>query len=70
MRALVPARQKDYHATAYRLALGMAFVDHEAAEAEDALHKVLADALGLSRELRAALSRQVTLGGGKARLGK
>jgi uncharacterized tellurite resistance protein B-like protein len=68
VRELVPALAKDLHAAAYRLALGMAFVDHEASEEEDALHKVLGDALGISREMRAALSRQVALGGGKARV--
>lgn len=67
--ALVPSLDKDLHAVAYRLALGVAFVDHEPSEAEDALHKVLGDALGLTPEMRAALSRQVALGGGKARLG-
>jgi uncharacterized tellurite resistance protein B-like protein len=66
VRALVPLLEKDLHAVAYRLALGVAFVDHEASEAEDALHKVLGDALGLTPDLRAALSRQVALGGGKA----
>jgi hypothetical protein len=66
VRALAAALPKDLHAVAYRLALGLAFVDHEASEAEDRLHKVLGDALDLTPELRAALSRQVTLGGGKA----
>lgn len=69
VRALVPTLEKDLHTVAYRLALGVAFVDHEASEEEDALHKLLGDALGLTREMRAALSRQVALGGGKARLG-
>ena len=67
VRELVPALEKDLHAAAYRLALGVAFVDHDASEQEDALHKVLGDALGLTPEIRAALSRQVSLGGGKAR---
>jgi hypothetical protein len=66
--ALVPLLDKGLHAAAYRLALGFAFVDHEASVEEDALHKVLGDALGLTPEMRAALSRQVALGGGKARL--
>ena len=66
VRELVPALEKDLHAAAYRLALGVAFVDHDASEQEDALHKVLGDALGLTPEIRAALSRQVSLGGGKA----
>jgi uncharacterized tellurite resistance protein B-like protein len=70
VRELVPMLDKDLHAVAYRLALGVAFVDHEPSEAEDALHKVLGDALDLAPELRAALSRQVALGGGKARLGE
>jgi len=69
VRDLVPTLDKDLHAVAYRLALGVAFADHEASIEEDALHKVLGDALGLTREIRAALSRQVALGGGKARLG-
>ena len=67
VRELVPSLEKDLHAAAYRLALGVAFVDHDASEQEDALHKVLGDALGLTPEIRAALSRQVSLGGGKAR---
>jgi uncharacterized tellurite resistance protein B-like protein len=67
VRALVPQLEKDLYAVAYRLALGVAFVDHEASEEEDALHKVLGDALGITPEMRAALSRQVALGGGKAR---
>lgn len=66
VRALVPTLDKSLHAVAYRLALGVAFVDHEASVEEDALHKVLGDALGLNPELRASLSRQVALGGGKA----
>ena len=66
VRELVPSLEKDLHAAAYRLALGVAFVDHDASEQEDALHKVLGDALGLTPEIRAALSRQVSLGGGKA----
>lgn len=69
VRELVPMLDKDLHAAAYRLALGVAFVDHEASEEEDGLHKILGDALGLTTEMRAALSRQVALGGGKARLG-
>ena len=56
VRELVPALEKDLHAAAYRLALGVAFVDHDASEQEDALHKVLGDALGLTPEIRAALS--------------
>lgn len=67
VRELATTLEKDLHAVAYRLALGVAFVDHEASVEEDALHKVLGDAVGLSQELRAALSRQVALGGGKAR---
>ena len=67
VKALAGQLPKDLHAVAYRLALGLAFVDHEAAEEEDRLHKVLGDALGLTPEIRAALSRQVALGGGKAR---
>jgi uncharacterized tellurite resistance protein B-like protein len=67
VRELVPALDKELHAAAYRLALGVAFVDHEPSVEEDALHKVLGDALGLTPEMRAALARQVALGGGKAR---
>lgn len=68
VKALAAMLPKDLHAVAYRLALGLAFVDHEASEAEDRLHKALGDALDLTPELRAALSRQVELGGGKARM--
>jgi len=67
VKALAASLPKDLHAVAYRLALGLAFVDHEPSEAEDRLHKTLGDALDLTPELRAALSRQVELGGGKAR---
>lgn len=67
VKTLASLLPKDLHAVAYRLALGLAFVDHEASVEEDKLHKVLADALGLKPEIRAALSRQVALGGGKAR---
>lgn len=68
VKTLAGMLPKDLHAVAYRLALGLAFVDHEASEAEDRLHKALGDALDLTPKLRAALSRQVELGGGKARM--
>jgi len=66
VKTLASELPNDLHALAYRLALGLAFVDHEAAAEEDRLHKVLGDALGLKTEIRAALSRQVAFGGGKA----
>lgn len=66
VKTLAGELPKELHAVAYRLALGLAFVDHDAAVEEDRLHKVLGDALGLEPEIRASLSRQVTLSGGKA----
>ncbi len=43
------------------------FVDHDPSKEEDRLHRVLGDALTLKHEMRAALARQVTLGGSRAR---
>jgi uncharacterized tellurite resistance protein B-like protein len=51
---------------AYKVSLGLAFVDHDPSVAEDRLHAVLAEVLGISRERREALSREVSLSGGKA----
>ena len=67
VQELAPQLPRDLHTVIYRLALGLAFVDHDPSEAEDRLHKVLGDALELTPEMRAALARQVDLGGSKAR---
>lgn len=67
-RELAAQLPTELHGVAYRLALGVAVVDHEPTDEEDRLQKVLGEALGLTTEIRAALSRQVALGGGKARM--
>ena len=66
VKLLAPTLPRELHAVVYRLALGLAFVDQDPSEAEDRLHKVLGDVLDLTPEIRAALSRQVTLDGSKA----
>lgn len=66
VKLLAPKLPRELHTVVYRLALGLAFVDQDPSEAEDRLHKVLGDALELTSEMRAALSRQVTLDGSKA----
>jgi hypothetical protein len=68
MKEVAAALPKDLHAVAYRLAIGLAVVDHEPSEEEDRLHKALGDALGLSDDMRAALSRQVGLDGSRVRM--
>lgn len=57
----------DMRAVAYRLALGIAFVDCDPSPEEDRLHKLLGEKLGLSTDRRAAIARQVTIDGGRAR---
>lgn len=66
VRTLAPTLPEDLHELAYKLALGMAFVDWDPSDEEDRLHGVLGDALGLAPGKRAAISREVGLGGGKA----
>lgn len=70
VNALAPKLPRELHAVIYRLALGLAFVDHDPSEEEDRLHKALGDALALTPEIRAALARQVALDGSKARTSK
>jgi len=67
VQVLAPQLPRELHAVAYRLALGLAFVDHDPTDEEDRLHKVLGDALALGHEMRAALARQVALGGSRVR---
>jgi hypothetical protein len=66
VRILAPTLPEGLHDLAYKLALGMAFVDHDPSTEEDWLHGVLGDALGIAPGRRAAISREVGLGGGKA----
>jgi len=66
VRLLAPTLPENLHDLAYKLALGMAFVDYDPSNEEDRLHTVLADALGIAPGRRAAISREVGLGGGKA----
>lgn len=66
VRVLAPMVPEPLRELAYTIALGMAFVDWDPSKEEDHLHNVLGDALGIAPGRRAALSRQVGLGGGKA----
>ena len=66
VRELAPTLNASLHDLAYKIALGMAFVDHDPSDEEDRLHGVLADALGIAPGRRAAISREVGIGGGKA----
>jgi hypothetical protein len=65
VRELAPLVPKQHHDLAYKLALGIALVDYDPSTPEDRLHSILGDALGISPDRRAALSREVGLGGGK-----
>ena len=67
VRTLAPSLPEDLHELAYKLALGIAFVDWDPSKEEDRLHGVLGDAPGIAPGRRAALSREVSLSGGKAR---
>lgn len=66
VRLLAPTLSESLHDLAYKIALGMAFVDWDPSNEEDRLHVVLGDALGIAPGRRAAISREVGLGGGKA----
>ena len=66
VRVLAPTLPESLHELAYKLALGMAFVDDDPSTEEDRLHGVLGDALGIAPGRRAAISREVGLGGGRA----
>lgn len=66
VRVLAPTLPESLHELAYKLALGIAFVDHDPSTEEDRLHGVLGDALGIAPGRRAAISREVGIGGGKA----
>jgi uncharacterized tellurite resistance protein B-like protein len=66
VRVLAPTLAESLHELAYKLALGIAFIDHDPSNEEDRLHTVLGDALGIAPGRRAAISREVGLGGGKA----
>jgi hypothetical protein len=66
VRLLAPTLPESLHELAYKLALGIAFVDHDPSTEEDRLHGVLGDALGIAPGRRAAISREVGIGGGKA----
>lgn len=66
VRELAPSLAADLHELAYKLALGLAFVDWDPSTEEDRLHGVLGDALGIAPGRRAAISREVGLGGGNA----
>jgi hypothetical protein len=66
VRVLAPTLAETLHELAYKLALGIAFIDHDPSDEEDRLHTVLGDALGIAPGRRAAISREVGLGGGKA----
>jgi uncharacterized tellurite resistance protein B-like protein len=61
--AVASSLRKELHDVAYKLALAMAFVDWDPSKEEDRLHRVLAGALGLDGDRRAALSREIALGG-------
>ena len=67
VRALAKTLRPEHHEVAYKLALGLAFIDRDPHRDEDRLHAVLGDALGLPADKRAALSRQVAIDGGRAR---
>lgn len=66
VRVLAPTLPESLHEIAYKLALGIAFVDHDPSNEEDRLHGVLGDALGIAPGRRAAISREVGISGGKA----
>jgi hypothetical protein len=66
VRILAPTLSESLHDLAYKLALGIAFVDHDPSTEEDWLHGVLGDALGIAPGRRAAISREVGISGGKA----
>ncbi len=66
VKELAPTIPKEHHELAYKIALGIALVDHDPSAPEDDLQTVLGEALGLSKDKRAELSREVALGGGKA----
>jgi uncharacterized tellurite resistance protein B-like protein len=63
LKEVAGALRKELHELAYKLALGMAFVDWDPSNEEDRLHALLANTLGIDAERRAALSREVTMGG-------
>ncbi len=67
VKVLAKALDPRLHDVAYKLALGLAFIDRDPHAEEDRLHGVLGDALGLAADKRAALSRQVGIDGGRAR---
>lgn len=58
---LATSLPRELHELAYKLALGVAFVDSKLAHEEDTLHRVLADALGISSERREAIESEVSL---------
>lgn len=66
VRILAPTLPESLHELAYKLALGIALVDHDPSNEEDRLHGVLGDALGIAPGRRAAISREVGISGGKA----
>lgn len=66
VRLLAPTLPENLHELAYKLALGMAFIDFDPSNEEDHIHTVLGDALGIAPGRRAAISREVGIGGGKA----
>ena len=66
VRILAPTLPESLHELAYKLALGIALVDHDPSNDEDRLHGVLGDALGIAPGRRAAISREVGISGGKA----
>lgn len=66
VRILAPTLPEPLHELAYKLALGIAFIDEDPSNEEDRLHGVLGDALGIAPGRRAAISREVGLRGGKA----
>lgn len=66
VRELAPTLPENLHELAFKLALGMAFVDHDPSAEEDRLHGVLGDALGIAPGRRSAISREVGIGGGRA----
>jgi hypothetical protein len=66
VRALAKVLRPELHEVAYKLALGLAFIDGDPHREEDRLHAVLGDALGLAADRRAALSHEVSIEGGRA----
>ncbi len=64
MRTIAVKLPERLHELAYKLALSFGLVDYDPDAHEDRLHAALGDALRIGQDRRAALGREVGLGGG------